>query len=808
VNLRPEALVDHGCWISDDRTYAFISSDINGVGEIGYHGVQPVSRNSRVFAGREGVISFRLRDREGSEHLLHFEDVDWTPGFVRVRCASPMGRCDLSITTAGRRLIVTATPIGTHAVSFVVLFHADSMHSDVHGHRAWASGSSSSSHAVLRFRDTIILGEWIMRTGPYAGDFLIPEPLRRKIFKRACRSGFATADDLLPAYSNSPVPVYDAVVTVVLGGRDYVKEERGRDLAFRAPDTDGLDATAPFVVEFKDGLAGAASDDDPVLAAAEIRERHTGISLSAPVLQIPDSPLIGRFFETVPGLVESCVIRDHGIPRATPGRYYWIWAWDAMVTASASLRWGNVPGAESTLLFVHSHRDEGGLIPMQWTRSLDPLDTQPRGSLEVLLTSLAHTTFLETRDRRILEEVYPSMTRHLAQLRKESDTDGLFRNMGFYPDLPLPFGRTEASAVALEIGNFYTFCRTCEDVAVAMGDEITSRQALQMAERLEASFLARFWDNESGFLVDAVDVTSGDRNISYPLFTLMFLHSALGWPLIRPKLAACAGFIAQNHLSSLGTRLLPSWDRNAGSETATGSWYPHWDLYALKVLRRAARVPEIMTWLRSVQRVLDRLGYAPEFLALDRLSRTDTDSWLRHGAPSNLNCVTGWYQALLEGIVGLEFDPGGITLIPLALPLGEVVLSGIHHCGTVWNVTVHNGESGHCSLRIDGEELHGCMKVPSRFSSGGEHTLEVVYDAASRPRRFMEFVNAELLETAEEGESVLARIRALGCVDVVYTAPAPGRCFLDGKEVTGVAHLSGNTYTARLRIRGDHTLRI
>ncbi len=808
MNNKPDARVDQGCWISDDRTYAFISSETSSVGEIGYHGVQPVSRNSRVLAGGEGVLQFRVRDRAGTEHPLHFVDIDWTPGLVVVRGASPIGRCDLSITTAGRRLIIIASPVGAQGVAFVVFFHASSLLMDVHGHRAWSAGDPSDSHAVFRFRDTIILGEWIKRAGPYAGDFLIPEPLRRKIFRRACRSGFATVDDLLPAYVDSPVPVYDAGVTVVLGGRKYAKEERGEDLAFIAPAADGLNQPAPFVVEFIDGCDGAATEDDPALAAAEVRERHTHRSSSAPVLHIPGFPLIDNFFGTVPGLVESCVIKEHGIPRATPGRYYWIWAWDAMVTASASLRWGNMRGAETTLRFVHLHRDEGGLIPMQWTRSLDPLDSQPRGSLDVLLMSLAHSLYLETRDKRILEEVYPTMTGLLAQLREESDADGLFRNIGFYPDLPRRFGRTESSAVALEIGNFYTFCRTCEDIALVMGDEVTSRQALHMAERLEASFLARFWNNDTGFLVDAVDLMSGDRNISHPLFTLMFLHSALGWPLVRPKIAACAGFIALNHQSSLGMRLLPSWDRNARSETATGSWYPHWDLYVLKVLRRAARAPEIMMWLQSVQRVLDHLGYAPEFLALDGLSETDNNSWLRHGAPSNLNCVTGWYQALLEGVVGLEFDPGGITLIPLALPLGEVVLSGIQHRGTLWNVRVHNSRSGDCCLCVDGEEIQGCMKVPSRYSCGGEHLLEVVYDAVSRPRRFMELVNAELLETAVDGESVLAHIRALGRVDAVYTAPAPGRCFLDDDEITGVEHLSERTYAVRLRIRGEHTLRI
>lgn len=754
------------------------------------------------------MCSFRVRHSDGMEEQLSFGDVEWMPGYARVCCECSGGRLTVEMTPAGRSLIITFHKISLTGAAIVLLFHASSLFSDVQGERVWSADPSTGAHALFRFRDRIILSDWMKREGRYAGDFLIPEPLRRKVFARRCRSGLATALDLLPEYANSSMPVYDATVTVTLGGDGYAREERGGDMAFVLPVEKAPKSLPPFVFEFADEASPADRDPDPLKKAGRVQAAQARAFEIAPRLQMPDSPHVMDFVASVPALVESSVVRDYGVPRATPGRYYWIWAWDAMVTALASPWWGGRVLAEKTARFVNVHRDEGGLIPMRWTRSLEPLDTQPRGSLEALLTSLAYETYLDTQDRRVLEEIYPATVRHLAELSGECDSRGFFRNIGFYPDQPQQFGRTEESAVAVEVANFYTFCRTCENIGLVMGDSTLCRQGREMSLRLESSFLAHFWDDQTGFLADAIDVSSGGRNTSYPLFTLMFLHSSFGWQLIRPKIAECAEFIARHHLSPWGLRVLPAWDRNAKSETVSGAMYPHWDLYAIRILRKAGRTNEIMQWVQSLRKVLGRLGYAPEFLRLDGLNDNDRATWLRHGAASNLNCVTGWYQALLEGLFGIERDPGGISIVPLALPLGEIAVSGMHHRGTLWNLKVNNDGPGLRSIRVDDVEVVGSLKVPARYYDGREHQLEVTYGRQLPSTRFLELSNAEVIETSGDGMTVSAHIRALGSTEVVFAAPPPGHCHLDGIEVRDVLHVPDGTHRVRLGITGEHILRI
>jgi glycogen debranching enzyme len=806
MRMNPEQLTDRGCWISDDRVYAFVSSEKNGIGEIGYHGEQPVSRNSRVFAGKEPVCTFAVVGADNEEFPILFREFDWCPGGVRVHGEYGRGEALLDVAVSGRILVVACTVANQKGASLRIRFSKNVWFTEVQGTRTWKKGSAGNGSLTLGFRDRMVLNEWMNKEGPYAGDFLIPEPVRRTIFSRRCRSGLAKRDDLLPEYRDAALSLYDAGVSVRIGGKGFLLEEGHDAFVFTARLLNEGGAFPLFVIVFDEEIHPPPEDAELRSIPARARTTHGRLKAGAPVLRIPGYPQVEKFFATVPGLVESCIIRDHGVPRATPGAYYWIWAWDAMVTCLAALRWGNTGVAGDTTAFVNMHRDEGRYIPMRWTRSLVPLDTQPRGALEVLLASLAYATFRETGDTRTLPIVYPHVVRHFEEISATCDSRGLFANSGFYPDIPARFSRTETSAVALEIAGFYTFCRTCENIARVMGDESTAQGAVAMARRIEDHFLKIFWSEEHGFLIDGLDLSTGTRNISFPLFTFLFLHSPLGISLIRPKLAECADFIVRHLLTPAGLRLLPSWDINAGSETVSGAWYPHWDVYALKILRRAGREKEILLWLDCVERVLNNLGYCPEYLSLDAFDGDNPDSWRRHGSPSNLNCVTGWYAALIEGLFGIEIDGGGMTIIPLALPIGEMHLTGLRFRGARTDVRVQNRGPFLQELRVNGRVLRGCCKLPPGMIVQGENSIEIVYGPEPPGWCFREIVNAEVLDVHDDEDRLDIRVRAYGAVDLHLFAPVRCELLLDNVTLATAGEVGTHSKSRRLFIHGDHAL--
>src|SRR5512143_1468834 len=212
--LHPETFDDGGCWISDDRIYAFVSAKHHCVTEIGFHGPQPVSRNSRVFVGHPAALRFSAGDRTGGSWPIFFEAFDWYAGGARVD-----GRCGahplvLALAACGHALLISVSAQDLHPGVFRVTVSRNALFTDVHGDRTWAPGMESAGRWETSFRDLILLNKWLNRTGPYAGDFLLPEPLRRRIFLRNVRSGLATAGDLRPEFRDAPIPAYDAEVPV------------------------------------------------------------------------------------------------------------------------------------------------------------------------------------------------------------------------------------------------------------------------------------------------------------------------------------------------------------------------------------------------------------------------------------------------------------------------------------------------------------------------------------------------------------------------------------------------------------------
>jgi len=802
--IQPDRFIDKGCWISDDRVYAFVSSATNSIAEVGYHGAQPVSRNSRVFAGVASVCQFAALATDRVERPIVFDEFDWFAAGVRIRGRCGSAEVCLDIVVSGRTLFVrfSGLPPTIHTLS--VRFRKEALFTQVHGERQWSADASGKDLIALQFRDRVLLQEWMRREGVYGVDFLIPEPIRRKIFHRNCRSGLATRDDLRAEYINAPMLIYDAGVGVHIGGSGYTVQEETEAYLFSSVIPSGISSLPPFVISFDEDREHFEIRE----VRAEDSTRYRAIMDKAPAFALTAFPSIERFFTSVPALVESCIIRDYGVPRATPGAYYWIWAWDAMVTAMAGLRWGAAGMARRTAEFVHVHRDEDGLLPMRWTHSLEPLDTQPRGSLETLLTSLSYAESSEFNNADLLRSLYPSMIRHLREVSEKSDARGLFANIGFYPDLPVRFGRLESSAVAAEVGGFYTFCRTCENIALQMGDDDVAQQTGQTIAALEQTFLNTFWDQERGFLVDSIDLKTGVRNHSYPLFTLLFLHSSLGLALIRPKVFECANFIERHLLSPAGLRTLPSWDKNSGSEVVSGSWYPHWDAYALKILRRAGRGKEIVIWLRSVEEVLERLGYCPEYLSLEGVNEDDLARWLRHGSPSNLNCVTGWYTALLDGLFGLEVDPGGLTIVPVGLAIDRLSVSRVRYRGGRWNIEVQNRGPFLERFLVDDEELRGCLKIPSRFYDGRDHRIELVYGMRKPELHFKEILNAEVVGIDAGDNHLELQVRGKGRVDLVLHSPGPCNLFLDGGPVSSFADQTAGGLFLQLPLAGEHLITV
>jgi hypothetical protein len=768
-----DTLADKGCWISHDRIYAFISAGY-GLTELGYHGMQPVSRNSRVLVKDSGVLSFSLRSAAGDQKL-QTNEVDWQPSKIEAESGLTTGSCSMSIQPSGRQISIRFRLTSVTGQSIIVSLARTALFSLVQGERTWSEFRREGNSLVVSFRDRIMLQPWLNQTGPYAGDFLIPEPVRRRIFSRGTRSGLATREDLREEYRTADMAIYDSETSIRFGGSGFSIRVSPDGWSFER--ALGPDQEAEFIVECRD---------------VPEAPRHSAASgtvpgvLSTPALTLTSFPHIEEFIGTVPGLVDSCVVHDFGIPRACPGRYYWIWAWDALVTMSEALRWGDVDRAAASSRFIEAHRDENGHIPARWTRSLQPLDTPSAGGIEFLQLSLVYETFLETGNRSTLIESLPSFLSRFEAVESELLQRGLVTGEGFYPDLLSAFGRTSDSAVCMEVGSWYGFSRMLGNIAREMGNPQLAERTESVAASIARRFDDLFWDEEAGFCLDSVNIRTGLRSPLHPLFALLFLQTQLAMPLIRPHLQRMSEYIQSELLVDAGIRVLSLQEAGTAGEAILDSWYPHWDLYALKLMRRAGDAKSIMRWLAAAERALSALGYCPEFLALKGFREGNPGAWGHHGSASNLNCVTSWFRGARESVIGFEADPGGLTHFPLSLPLPAARLDGIRWRGTTWSLEcLYNGPHFQ-HLIVDGTVVDGCTKIPFRFQTPGNHHVAALYgDDPPRPC-FTEFLNAKLLSCERRNDAIDATIEPIGGVEVAFYSSDPTSISVDGRAVSAV----------------------
>ena len=334
----------------------------------------------------------------------------------------------------------------------------------------------------------------------------------------------------------------------------------------------------------------------------------------------------------------------------------------------------------------------------------------------------------------------------------------------------------------MEVAAFYGFTRLLECMSHWLEEPAAASRCAKIAEQIQAGFLETFWDDEKKFLIDSIDLQTGERNRTYPLYSLLFLQTPPGRRLLHGNEEKAAAFIERSMQMDYGFRMVPTWDNKKASEPVMNSWYPHWDMYPLMLLRREGRVQAIMRWLKGVEETLGALGYCPEFLSLEGFDTGQPDRWLRHGSVSNLNCVTGWYRSLLEAIIGLEFDAGGITIVPLALPLGTVRFTGLKDRGTTFDIVVNNGGPHLQQIQLDGVQLAGCLKIPVTVYDGKSHTVEILYGDRSAPGLcFTELVNAEVLSVSVGGDYVEVTVNGFGLCDIAFQCPKGARFSIDGQ---------------------------
>ncbi len=811
-----ERLADRHLWISNDRIAARFSAESGTIDQVDIHAGQPVSRNAKLLAYDGGVLRpvIATQTTHGIREIpIHLNQVKWLPNALYAVHNDREGRFTLWSVAYGQTLLLagrwtSAQPLDFASISLRIDWAMDSRSTSVHGERAWSAPLLNADSTVsLRATDRIELERWMRRTGDYQGDFLIPEPWRRLLFTHWIPSGLARYQDLKPEYQHSDLKIYDADTWLSFASSEFDSQIESSGIRFIAQPTRHRHRTVWFPVFALSG--GCRPDIRPLPAsrltlAPQIRTARQTLRRS-PTLRYAGSPALGEFFNIAPAVVSSAWVQGTGMTRGCPGSYYWIWAWDNMVTGLAMLRWGDIDRVRQMLRFLATHRDIDGTLPMRWTRQLEPMDACGFGALDFLFSELTLACYGETQDKLVLRETYGILTHAFFSLAQQCDEQGWIHGIGMYPDLPAKLGRREQSRVMLEMGAWYGLCRNMEQIARRIGDHPTADKAIDIADRIENN-ISHLWDETIGFFVDSMDPRTEAVVKSYPLYSLLALESPFGRTLFAPWMQRMGEFVARHLVQPQGhLTLTPSWDPNHHSEPALSAWYPHWDWIAIQVLTSSHQNKAIGRWLETVADCYRSLGYCPEFVAPDP-DQPSSRRWLKHGAAWNLNCTAGWYNALIHALGGVEFDADGITCSPATRSSS---IKDIAYRTGKWSI--QQSGAGHTikDLIVDGQRIEGCLKLPTSFYKQGHHTLDIRTDPHPHPHPLVTRLSgAACLDSHVDNNITHVSCYGEGRCDLFLTAPVKPSVRLDHQTVDFHWDSISRTAVASCSLRGRHEILI
>lgn len=788
---------DRGIWISDDRISAFISSRTNGINQIDYHGKQPVSRNAQIFKSNEGILNFsfnyKLHGKNEKIPVL-FYIIDWNPNEVIYTHSFYDLKFTFLISVVGKSLICKFEIINQFLfdvdLSFDIIWNKDSLSTDVHGNRTWSEIIEKENYIELGANDKIYINEWIKREGDYQGDFLIPESWRRMVFKNKKMSGQAKYDDLKDEYKDQNLILYDADIYAVMGGSGYqISNLYNGYILFRNLQnikSGKLLTFDPFILSFGDSKGEVHSNIIEIgrnyrNSTSEKTNYYNKMFFVFPQLSLSNHETLKDLFFTIPGIVESAEVKDIQMTRACSSSYYWIWAWDNMVSALELSRWNNLKLLKGIINFIRIHRDIDGTIPMQWSRALEPMDSRGFGCHDFLLARLIQQYYYCTNDIYIIRENYPGLIYAFERLFNSCNDFGFSPSIGIYPDFPGKLGRTEDSFTGMEIGCFYSFALMIEQFAYLMNDPLNLQKAHEIVKKLKDNFLNCFYDTEKRFLVDSIDKDL-QKIKTYPLFTFLFSIFSPGISLIREKIYEISEFIFANHFENHGIALVPKWDINRLTESAMPSWYPFWDIIPIKLFRRTNNVDAINKWIELVSKCYEYFGYCPEFVSLES-EKMENNKWLHRGSPWNLNCSTGWYHCLIEGIFGIDEDIGGITYIPAKLIKEELRVINLFLRGIQTEVEIL-GDGPYVKLfEVNGAAIEGCLKIPQKYFDTKKVIIRIEH-CFNQPDLLVKEVNgASVTSIFKDKDEVIIEFEGFGTIEIFFSAVKKPNLRIDQKEL-------------------------
>lgn len=427
-------------------------------------------------------------------------------------------------------------------------------------------------------------------------------------------------------------------------------------------------------------------------------KRFIHLAKEIPEFHIPSFPVAEELCHNVPLFNEAMTFdrRDKTQSiRASLCGYGYFPGWDTTLSARGFALWNQHRTAERLLRY-----DKEVVMP------------------DNIWIVAAHDCASATRDYKFLRDVFPDIERVMLKRVEECDETGMYPCSSCGADDPKQIGIETEVTTPDGMGLWYNACRLTENTARVFRNESLAEKLKEVSDNLEKNFLKVFYDSKTGFLAGAVDWTTKRQNHHFQNVVTAAMEGPFGPHLLRKEIDSIASFIRNQLAHPYLRSAVPFWDNS--SEMWTSCIMQQHAFHEGEALRFGGQGKELLRQLNCILRIFIRCR-----VAIETVNLTDLPGNFQQERKWQAFAGRAWYAFILQSILGVERDWGGITYRPADVPV-DAELKGWKQGSIVWDITITGAGPWVDSIRIDGQEVRGSFKTPSTvFRKKGRHCLEI-----------------------------------------------------------------------------------
>jgi hypothetical protein len=581
---------------------------------------------------------------------------------------------------------------------------------------------------------------------------------------------------------------------LTIAGNNQVSISRQEDdfiiLSMDWEDNEQLDIVVSFQEDFASCLKETVAIlKNPQKVWEKQIDHYSKLGKSIPQIDIPQYPVAAEMARTIPLFIDAMKINETKnmvTNRAATHKFGYYPHWDVQWTQRSTLLWGYYDFVKKVINHSLTY--------------FPKLEYSHQCELIVLIWEY----FSCTKDKNSLKKWYKECSDVCLSIIKKINKQGLQPGKQYGCDDPAQLRQGSGLFYTPESTAWiFNAVRCMENMAMIMDDKKAEKAFRKASDLIQANYLDNFYNEEKGYLYSAISADTNQKLDVYQNVTSIAMEGPYGDLLLDEKIEKLAAFQKNELYHPSGRSSVPFWTRtdemwkscimlqHSNHEMATARW--------------AKESKELM---RMWQVYLDLFASCKLQIETINLCGMAGDQAGQRADWQAFTC-SAQYKLLLQSIIGVESDIGGLTYLPCDMPF-EANIKKLPLGNALWDVSITGKGNWVKSFIVDGKEVSGSYKTPACCGDNKKHSL--VIERGSKPSPapcILRAYGAGITVTKSDKKSLTATIEGTGRVPVRFSAPSkPQRYLVDNKEVNCVWNKEKKTGVIEVVVRNEATLTI